>query len=275
MKIVKILLPISHHGTSVACAHAAFGLAERFGAWLEVLHPCPTPEDRLPYATELSPLDYVDRLIDVEKKQAALEKRQAKKWLAKMAKAFPNVAQELLAVDGLVAPIVSTRAKVADFTVLPSVAAKEETFWAIARDAALFRSGRPLLVVPEGWAGPIGKVVIIAWKDTVEAARSVAAARPFLEDAKEVRLLSITETENDDQTAPAMVDYLTRAGVSAKLDELFSDSQVGPLLLEAATSIDVLLVMGAYGHSRLREWVLGGATDYVLRNTSVPVFLMH
>jgi nucleotide-binding universal stress UspA family protein len=275
MKIVKIVLPISHHGTSVACAKTAFGLAERFGASLEVLHPCPTPKDRLPYATELSPLDYVDRLIDVGKKQVSLEKRQAKKWLAKMAKAFPNVAQEILAIDGLVAPTVSMRAKVADFTVLPSVAAKEETFWAFARDAALFHSGRPLLVVPEGWAGPIGKVVIIAWKDTVEAARSVAAARPFLEDAEEVRLLSIAEAENDDQTAPAMADYLMRAGVQVKLEELFSDSQVGPLLLEAATLIDVLLVMGAYGHSRLREWVLGGATNYVLRNTPVPVFLLH
>jgi len=67
MEIVKILLPISHHGTPAACAHAAFGLAERFGASLEVLHPCPTPAERLPYATELSPLDYIDELIDVEK----------------------------------------------------------------------------------------------------------------------------------------------------------------------------------------------------------------
>jgi hypothetical protein len=74
MEIVKILLPISHHGTPAACAHAAFGLAERFGASLEVLHPCPTPAERLPYATELSPLDYIDELIDVGKKQVSLEK---------------------------------------------------------------------------------------------------------------------------------------------------------------------------------------------------------
>jgi nucleotide-binding universal stress UspA family protein len=275
MEIVKILLPISHHGTPAACAHAAFGLAERFGASLEVLHPCPTPAERLPYATELSPLDYIDELIDVGKKQVSLEKRQAKNWLGKTAKIFPNVVQELLAVDGLVAPIVSMRAKVADFTVLPSVTAKEEAFWALARDAALFHSGRAVLVVPEGWNGTIGETVVVAWKDSVEAVRSLAAARPFLIDAKEVRLLSITETENDDQTAPAMVDYLTRAGVHVEFERLFSDSQAGPVLLEATTTSGMLLVMGAYGHSRLREWVFGGATEYVLRNTSVPVFLMH
>jgi hypothetical protein len=163
----------------------------------------------------------MDELIDVGKKQVSLEKRQAKNWLGKMAKIFPNVVQELLAVDGLVAPIVSMRAKVADFTVLPSITAKEEAFWALARDAALFHSGRAVLVVPEGWNGTIGETVVVAWKDSVEAVRSLAAARPFLIDAKEVRLLSITETENDDQTAPAMVDYLTRAGFHVEFERFF------------------------------------------------------
>jgi hypothetical protein len=149
MEIVKILLPISHHGTPAACAHAAFGLAERFGASLEVLHPCPTPAERLPYATELSPLDYIDELIDVGKKQVSLKKRQAKKWLGKMAKVFPNVVQELLAVDGLVAPIVSMRAKGGRawraWLVLSSMArgAAEASHRARPRLNALLSSERP------------------------------------------------------------------------------------------------------------------------------------
>ena len=93
MRLVKILLPINQRGTSEACAAAAFVLAERFGASLEVLHPCPTPADRLPYATELSPLYYFDQLINVGKKQVALEKRQAKKWLDKTGTFFPKVAR--------------------------------------------------------------------------------------------------------------------------------------------------------------------------------------
>jgi hypothetical protein len=102
MKIVKILLPISQHGTTAACAEAGLGVAERFGAWLEVLYPCPTPADRLPYATELSPM-YFDQLIDVGKKQVSLEKRQAKKWFDKTAKVFPKVARELLTIEGPIA----------------------------------------------------------------------------------------------------------------------------------------------------------------------------
>jgi hypothetical protein len=72
-RLVKILLPINQRGSSEACAAAAFRLAERYGASLEVLHPCPAPADRLPYATELSPL-YFEELIDVGTKQVALKK---------------------------------------------------------------------------------------------------------------------------------------------------------------------------------------------------------
>jgi nucleotide-binding universal stress UspA family protein len=274
MKIVKILLPISQHGTTAACAEAAFGLAQRFGAWLEVLHACPTPADRLPYATELSPV-YFDQLIDVGTKQVSLEKRQAKKWFDKTAKVFPKVGRELLTIEGPIPRTVSMRSKVADLTILPGAAGKDETDWAVMRDAALLHSGRPLLLVPEVSERAIGETVLIAWKDTVEAVRAVAAAQPFLTGANKVQLLSVTKNPNDDQTAPAMADYLSRAGASVKLERIYSNSQVGPVLLEAAIDANALLVMGAYGHWRLREWVFGGATEYVLRNTSVPLFLMH
>jgi hypothetical protein len=76
MKLVRLLLPITQNGTLDACAAAGFGLAVRFGAELEVLQPCPAPEERLPYSTELSPF-FFEELIDVGKKQVALEKRQA------------------------------------------------------------------------------------------------------------------------------------------------------------------------------------------------------
>ena len=89
MKLVRILLPINQYGTTKAWAAAAFSLAERSGALLEALHPCPAPSERLPYSTELSPF-YFEELIDVGKKQVALEKRLARKWLGKTARAHPR-----------------------------------------------------------------------------------------------------------------------------------------------------------------------------------------
>ena len=196
VKLVRILLPINQYGTTKACAAAAFSLAERSGALLEALHPCPAPSERLPYSTELSPF-YFEELIDVGKKQVALEKRLARKWLGKTARAHPKAHAELVSIEGLVAPAVAMRAKVADLAVLPSIDAEEDGFWAGARDAALFHSGRPLLVVPKGAEGAVGETVVIAWKDAAEAVRAVAAAQPFLAKAKGVRLVSVTERGQD------------------------------------------------------------------------------
>ncbi len=274
MKLVKILLPINQRGTTDSCAACAFRLAERSAAALEVLHPCPAPADRLPYATELSPV-YFEELIDVGEKQVTLEKRQAETWLGHTARAFPNVRAELVAVDGPVAAAVAARAKAADLTVLPSIDADQDVFFASARDAALFHSGRPLLAVPKEARGVSGETVVIAWKDAVEAVRAVAAAGPFLAEAKHVRLVSVNEHGPDD-TAPMMADYLTRRGARVELVDLaLQGREVGEVLLDAASGEGALLVMGAYGHWRWREQVFGGATQYVLRNTKVPVLMMH
>jgi nucleotide-binding universal stress UspA family protein len=277
VKPVRILLPIDLNGTTKACVAAAFSLAESFGMSVEVLQPCPAPDQRLPYATELSPV-YFEELIDAGRKQVEQEKRQAQAWLDETAPAYPKVKANLLALEGLVAPIVATRAKVADMTVLPSAAAEateSEGLWATALDAALFRSGRPLLAVPNEAAGPIGETVVIAWKDTVEAVRAVLAAGPLLAKAKRVWLISVTEGAHD-ETADAMVDYLTRASLRVDLEEIAAKGhEAGEVIVETATGKGILLVMGAYGHWRWREWVFGGATEHVLRHVTVPVLMMH
>ena len=272
-KLVRILLPISPDGATAACTEAAFGLAERFGAELEMLHPCPPPMQRLPYATELSPV-YFEELVDVTRKQVDQEESQATDWFEEALGAHPDVKAELVTVEGLVGPAVAMRAKVADMAVLPSIAAKEDEFWAPARDAALFHTGRPVLIMPDEAGGPLGETVVIAWKDAVEAVRAVAAATPFLATAKRVRLLSISE-DGEDDTASAMADYLTKAGFPVETETIaLGAREVGAALLEAAGS-GVLLVMGGYGHWRWREWVFGGATLYVLRNTDVAVLMSH
>ena len=273
MRLVRILLPIDLNGTTEACARIGFGLAERFGVELEVLLPCPPPVQRLPYATELSPI-YFTEMMDVGAKQAELEKRQGKQWLEATAPRFPKVKAELLSMDDLAGPAVAMRTKVSDLTVLPSVAAKGEEFWGAARDAALFHSGRPVLIVPDEARAHIGETVVIAWKDAVEAVRAVAAATPFLATATRVRLLSITE-DGADTTAPAMAEYLRKAGLPVQAKTLAQDSrEVGEILLDAAGS-GVLLVMGAYGRRRWQEWIFGGATSYVLRYTDIPVLMVH
>ena len=275
MKLTRVLLPINSHGTTAACADVAFGLARRFEAELEVLHPCPPPAQRLPYATELSPV-YFEAYLDVSRKQVDYEEKQAVEWFEKAAAKWDEVESQLLTVEGLVGPAVSQRAKTADLSVLPTVWAADDEMFDEARDAALFSSGRPALFVPDEASDHIGETVVIAWKDSVESTRAVAAAAPFLEDARRVRLISLVEDgEPEDETAVAMANYLKAACLPVELQLVpLGERDVGDAILEEAGA-GVLLVMGGYGRWRWHEWIFGGATDYVLRHTDVAVLMSH
>jgi nucleotide-binding universal stress UspA family protein len=275
VKLVKILLPIHRRGTTDACAAFAFGLAARSDATLEVLHACPAPADRLPYSTELSPV-YFEELIDVGKKQAELEEREACSWLAAAARTYPDVRSTFLHIEDPVTHTVETRAKGADLTILPTTGAAENAFFDLAREAALFSSGRPLLLVPDETRGFNATNVVIAWKDTVEAVRALAAAMPFLAGAKRVELISVLEHANQDETPAMMADYLNRAGIKVeRATPALHGQDVGEVLVEASSGEDRLLVMGAYGHWRWREYVLGGATRHIMHDTKVPVLMSH
>lgn len=275
MKPTRVLLPINARGTTSACADVAFGLARRFEAELEVLHPCPPPSQRLPYATELSPI-YFEAYLDVARKQVDYEEKEAVAWFEKVSAKWGEVESQLLTVEGLVGPAVAQRAKTADLSVLPTATAADDEMFAEARDAALFSSGRPALFVPDEASGHIGETVVIAWKDAVEAARAVACAGPFLEGAKRVRLLSLVEEgEPEDETAMAMANYLKAACLPVEFHSIpLGDRDVGDAILEEAGS-GVLLVMGGYGRWRWHEWIFGGATDYVLHETDVAVLMSH
>ena len=214
MKLVRILLPIDQQGTTVACRKAAFAFAEKFGVRLEVLHLCAAPWQRLPYSTELSPF-YSEDLIDIGREQVTAEQGEARKWFDKAAAANPGVKAEFLSMEGVFTPIAACRARVADVSVLPSIGAIDDAFWAAVREGALFQSARPVLVMPESEAANIGDTVIVAWKDGVEATRAVVAAAPFLADAKRIILVSVQEGEHQDPTLASMADYLALQGLAS------------------------------------------------------------
>ena len=275
MKLARILLPINHRGTTCACVRAAFSLAAQSGAQLEVVHAIWPAFDRVPYSTELSALN-LDELLETVRQQIEREKQHAQKWLSVIADKFPQVHADLVEIEDMIAPAISLKARMADLTVLPPIRHPEDLFWSGARDAALFNSGRPILVVPTEIEARIGETVVIAWKNTVEAVRAIVAAFPFLAEAKWVRLVSLGE-DVENKTADAMFDYLKRMGLDVELasERAENSRDIGPTLLQLASGRGVLLVMGAYGHWRWREWAFGGVTQYVLSNATTPVLLMH
>jgi nucleotide-binding universal stress UspA family protein len=144
-------------------------------------------------------------------------------------------------------------------------------------EGALLESGRPVLIPTAAPLAALPETMVIAWKAAPEAARAVTAAMPFLAIAKQIQILTVAEEQGvSDEEAARLVTNLRRHGLQASARHLQPDPRgAADTLLTAAREQAALVVMGAYGHSRLREWIFGGFTQHVLRGAEVPVLMMH
>ena len=144
-------------------------------------------------------------------------------------------------------------------------------------EAVLLDSGRPLLIPPPAGPPALPESVVVAWKPRREAARAVAAAMPFIAAAKEVTVVTAEESEEDNgEEDRRVVASLAWHGVAATARHLSADGRsAADRLLAAAAERNALMVMGGYGHSRLREWMFGGFTRHVLEAAAVPVLIAH
>lgn len=147
-------------------------------------------------------------------------------------------------------------------------------------EAAMLEGGRPLYLVPPG-RPPADRIrsVVVAWKDGRELARAVGDAMPLLADAAGATLVCVPEPENPDPSdgLDAWAEHLRWHGVRASCRMLDGDAgPVGRLMIEEAHRLGAdLIVLGAYGHSRLREWLVGGTTRDLLRLSDIPLLVAH
>jgi nucleotide-binding universal stress UspA family protein len=145
-------------------------------------------------------------------------------------------------------------------------------------EGALIDSGRPLLIPPAVPLTTLTETIAIAWKATPQAARALTAALPFLSMAKQIVVLTVAEDHRaPEEEADRLMAGLRWHGVpvSARHLQPAADRSGPEVLLSAAAEHRALLVMGGYGHSRLREWIFGGFTLHVLRGAEVPVLMAH
>jgi nucleotide-binding universal stress UspA family protein len=144
-------------------------------------------------------------------------------------------------------------------------------------ETALFDSGRPVLISPATALSALPETIVIAWKATPEAARAVGAAMPLLSTAKQILIVTAAEDQDpSDEEGARLLTSLRRHGFNVSMRRLPPGPQgaASTLLTEAAEQ-DALVVMGAYGSSRLRQWIFGGFTRHVLQGAEVPVLMMH
>jgi nucleotide-binding universal stress UspA family protein len=150
----------------------------------------------------------------------------------------------------------------------------------VVDEGVLFESGRPVIFVPyiQKAALKLDRVMV-CWDGGRTATRAIADAMPFLQKAKQVEIVMIgsKQAKSDDAPGADLAQHLARHGLDITLKRITSpDIDVASTILSYAadTSTD-FIVMGGYGHSRLREFILGGATSGILKSMTVPVLMSH
>ena len=254
----------------------AAALAERFAAHLVGLYPQPTAEAP-PYFGYFDPA-----LLSPFFEELRARARDA---ADKTRKTFEHITGlRGISAEWREAPDAdpALHARYADLTILGQLDPDEPDTIRPRPEQVTLASGRPILVVPYAGSFPNpGRRIVIGWNASREAARAVSDAMPLLTAAEIVTVLTIDPREgpraHGELPGADISLHLARHGVKAQIERTVSaDLPVGEVLLSRAADLGAdLLVMGAYGHSRARELLLGGATRSLLRSMTLPVLMSH
>lgn len=174
------------------------------------------------------------------------------------------------------------QARLADLVVVSQKDNDPLDAWSDLSTRLIMETGRPVLIVPRnGTFKSVGENVLLAWNGTRESMRAAMDALPLLQRAKTVNLVVINPTDEERKKAIAPGDelalLLARHGVNAEVHvDIAPDTDVpNELLSKAAEFGSDIIVMGCYSHSRLREFVFGGATREIMKSMTVPILMSH
>lgn len=292
----KILVPLTGRPLDRRAVAAAFLVAERFGAHVEGLSVMPQVEIRSSVESAAIPKALAEQLIRIgQTEQAAVVEGAHRLFDEFCARhgglridAAPGTADHPAAKPGIglsaswrqatgpLAETVAEEARLADLVVIAQASDGTNAMGPVI-EAALFGSGRPLLLAPLPEPSSLGTAVAVAWDGGSAAARAVAMALPFLHRAEKVVILSSGSADPGRVADPERLGrYLALHGVATIQHRLAVSGQaVSRALLDNARDLGCdLMVMGAYGHSRVRERVWGGVTLDMLREPSGLSILM-
>ena len=214
--------------------------------------------------------------------EARANEKAVKEALAKQGPGLRSATETAVTQMGALTDLVAARARYADLVVLPKPYGETSGPESEAViEAAMFEGMAPVLVVPQsGLKAAVPKHVVLAWNQSREALVAARRALPFLKQAEMVTITVIDPpTHGPERSDPGglLCQLLVRHGVKAEVSVLARTlPRISDVLHRACRDLDAdLLVMGAYGHSRFREAILGGATRNMLEQAEIPVFMAH
>ena len=287
MTMRGILVHVDEHRALHSVLTCALLAARRFDSQIDGLHARPGAPRIIPVAPEGAFIPASEIVEDLERADRDLDRQLRERFDAFMREhGVPAVASVLPGAE--VAAAWRDEA-VAGYEALGSTGRAYDLI-AVARplpgaavpsmnalEAALFESGRPVLIAPPTPPGKLGDVVVVAWNGSTETARTIALAMPFLAKAETVVVLSVEDGMVPGPTGGEIAHGLMRNGIAAKTQQIRAgDRAVGAAILDQCRELGAdLLLKGAYTHSRLRQMIFGGATSHILGAAELPVIMAH
>jgi len=207
-------------------------------------------------------------------------------WLEQQENSFREIASpiqqkiEWRSATDFPVDFVATQARAADLVIIAHRHVRDDPYHSLNPGAALLKMGRPVLTVPPGLESLEAQRVVVAWKDSRECRRALRDALPLLREAKEVFVIEASDEGSESQAQKAVDDvceYLVRhqVTIAAKSVARIQTTAAAELIRAAQTMQADLIVAGAYGHSRLEEWIFGGVTRELLQSAPICCLFSH
>lgn len=171
--------------------------------------------------------------------------------------------------------VIGIMGPVADLLVVSRPSKKGGTLARLFLSASLLRSSRPVLVLPQNGKAAVGKRICIAWNQSVEAARAVAAAMPLLAQADAVVIATCGAENRAGPKSGQLATYLKFWGIKSEHVASKGKDESKEILASFKSTGSDLLLMGAYSRNRMSQLVFGGVTDFMLKEASIPILMLH
>ncbi len=288
MSIAKILVPVRGDGKGEnVLAHAA-AIARRHNAHVEVVHCRPRPQDLIPHGLSVpASLRALleQQAVDLANAEEANLQGQFRAVIGRLGLEMVEAGVPPLdrptagwcEAQGKQMDVIKRRGRLADLVAVAKPD-RDRNLGVNTLKAALFSTGRPVLVCPPAAQAPdsLGRRIAVAWNGSSEAARAVALALPLIQAADEVIVLDGGASDHG-ASGEELLRYLAIRGVKARRAPIQAGDRPGKAILAAAGGVAGadMLVMGAYSHSHERETIFGGATQHVVDHATLPVLMVH
>jgi nucleotide-binding universal stress UspA family protein len=287
MAMRGILVHVDEHQSLPSVLTCALLVARRFDSQIDGLHARPGAPRIIPVAPEGAFIPASEIVEDLERADRDLDRQLRERYDAFMREHGVAAAGSVL--PGAEAAAAWREDAGSGYETLGSLGRAYDLI-AVARpmpgaavpsmsalEAALFESGRPILIAPPAPPARLGDVVVIAWNGSTETARTIAVAMPFLEQAESVVVLSVEPGMVPGPPGAEIARGLAVNGIAARAQQINAGERtVGAAILDECRTLGAdLLLKGAYTHSRLRQMIFGGATSHILGAAELPVIMAH